>query len=371
MFYLFHGSDELAVSEAVGLLRRKLAEVDPMAELNYTELDGRRLAVADVQLAADAAPFMGDRRLVVVRGLVGRCNVQGGAKSGAASGGGTSGGGSAQGGEKGGQGGGQGGRKELVEALKAYLPQMAPTTRLVLWEGKLDANNPILKWAVQWRSEQPKPDEAAVVKSFEAPKLAQMPRWLMTRAQVRGGTFSPPAAEALADALARDGEVDARLADSELVKLLTYAGQRPVTAEDVAYLVTPVSLDSIFKLMDALGDRNGPKATTLLHQFLANNEHPLRILALVVRQIRLLLQTRALLDAGVSGPGLESRLPVAPFIARKLAGQARRFSTAFLEAALRRLLEIDSQIKTGRIDGVLALDLFVVGVCAQSGTAVR
>lgn len=342
MIYVFHGSDEYGIAEAVKRLRQLLSEADPMADLNYSELDGRRLAVPELRLTADAMPFMGERRLVVVRGLLARCNPQGGDKS---------------------------GRQGLVEALKAWLPALAPTTRLVFWEGRLEGNNPLLQWAEKQRTTGAPAEQSLVVKKFEAPKAAEMPRWLTARASAKGGAIAPRAADALADALARDGSVDARLADSELEKLLTYAGPRPVEEQDVALLVTPVSLESIFKLMDALSDRNGPVATTLLHQFLANNEQPLRILALMVRQVRLLLQTRGLMDAGITGQALEARLPVAPFIARKLGGQARRFSTPFLEAALRRLLEIDTEIKTGRIQPTLALDLFVAGVCAGGGSA--
>jgi DNA polymerase III delta subunit len=66
----------------------------------------------------------------------------------------------------------------------------------------------------------------------------------------------------------------------------------------------------------------------------------------------------------LGGQALESRLPVAPFLVRKLTGQARRFTTLFLEGALRRLLEMDVEIKTGKIDAALALDLFVAEVCA-------
>jgi DNA polymerase-3 subunit delta len=336
LFYIFYGADEFSSSRAAMTLRHKLAESDPVAELNDIEIDGRTASLADLQEASDALPFMGSRRLVLVRGMLGRCEGRGGDKD---------------------------ARKRLGEGLKEYLPRTPPTTRLVFLEGPLSKRNTVLTWAVKWLKDQPAPGESAVIREFPAPSAGSLPRWLNEEAGSRGGELEPAAASCLADALTRDGKVDLRLADSELEKLLTFAGPQPVSESDVAMLVTPVSLESIFKLVDALGARNGPVAATLLHRYLDLDEPPLRVLALIVRQFRLLTQTRALMDANVPSNEIAGSLPVPPFVAKKLQSQARQFSMPFLKAAMRRLRDIDTEIKTGRTEPVLALDLFVASVC--------
>lgn len=344
MIYLFHGPDQFGLSEAVATLKRKLVAADPFAELNLSELDGRRLSVADLQSVADALPFMGDRRLVIVTGLVARCNPQGGEG---------------------------GSRAALVDGLKSYLPRMVPSTRLLLVDETVHGNNPILKWADAYRSAQPVPDEAILIRAFQAPPVQQLPRWLAARASAKSGAIQPAAAQALADALDHEGTVDLRLADNELEKLLVYAGEAPVTADDVARLVTPVSAEKVFALMDALADRNAATAATLLTTFLDNGEAPLRLMAMIVRTFRQLTAARAHLDAGTPPGELASLLAVPPFVAKKLTQQSRRFSLPFLTGALKQLLKYETAIKTGRMDAVVALDLFVAGVCGpqrQSGT---
>lgn len=340
MIYFFHGPDAFSRSEAVATLKQRLFAADPLAELNYLELDGQRASLAEVRAAADALPFMGERRMVVIAGLVTRCNPRAG------------------GGDE---------RTELASGLKAWLPELPPSTRLLFLDEALAANNPVLTWAQKWRAEQPVPDEAAVIRTFPAPAAAALPRWLATRANAKGGAIEPAAATALSQALDIEGQVDLRLADSELEKLLTYAGDRPVTADDVARLVTPVGLEKIFAFTDALARRDGPAAATLLQTFLDHNEPPLRLMALVARQIRQLVVAQALLASGVGPSELPSRLGVPPFVAQKLAQQAQHFTRPSPTAALRRLLELETAIKTGRMDADLGLDLFVAGVCGARG----
>src|SRR5262245_176008 len=71
LIYVLYGTDRFTRDEQVrGLKRRMLAE--PFGEYNLSILSGDDVGVRDVRAVADALPFMGDRRLVVVEGLLGR-----------------------------------------------------------------------------------------------------------------------------------------------------------------------------------------------------------------------------------------------------------------------------------------------------------
>lgn len=336
MFYLFHGPDRFSIQETVSGMRARLAQEDPAAALNDTTLQGQALTLGELRAAADALPFLGERRLVVVHGLLARCQGRGADA------------------------------RALAESLTAYLPQLPPTTRLVLADGPLEAKNAVLAWATLWRSRQPEPDACAVIRAFEAPKPSRLPAWLARRAAARDGEIAPDAAEALAEALTREGVVDLGLADTELEKLLTYAGGDTVSAADVALLVTPVSLERVFTLLDALSERKGARAAAMMQRFLDEGEPPLRLLAMIGRQFRMLALARALLDAGTPPSRLGGHLPVPPFAVSRLARQAGGFRWSDLEGALRSLARADGDVKTGRADPVLALHLFVAGVCGPA-----
>jgi len=80
LIYVLWGSDHFTRDEQVrGLRRRMLAE--PFGEYNLSELSGDDVTLRDLRMVADVLPFMGDRRLVIVEGLLGRLTGQAKASS--------------------------------------------------------------------------------------------------------------------------------------------------------------------------------------------------------------------------------------------------------------------------------------------------
>ena len=70
-FYLFHGTDEFTRAETLASFKRRLGPPDTV-DLNTTLLDGGRLTLAELRHDCDAIPFMAEKRLVIVRGLLTR-----------------------------------------------------------------------------------------------------------------------------------------------------------------------------------------------------------------------------------------------------------------------------------------------------------
>src|SRR5919109_1457031 len=71
MYYILHGEDELTRSEAVDKLRAKMG--DPQfADLNTAQFDGRKITLGELQHACDSVPFLTDKRLVIVEGMLAR-----------------------------------------------------------------------------------------------------------------------------------------------------------------------------------------------------------------------------------------------------------------------------------------------------------
>src|SRR5512139_2283622 len=71
MFYILHGDNEFEISERVTDFKQKVGD-ESLRDLNITVLDGRKTTLSEVQHAADAIPFLADKRLVIVDGLLTR-----------------------------------------------------------------------------------------------------------------------------------------------------------------------------------------------------------------------------------------------------------------------------------------------------------
>jgi DNA polymerase-3 subunit delta len=325
-FYVFHGEDEFTRSETLADFRRRLAPPN-MVDLNTTVLDGKRVTLADLRHICDAIPFLAKKRLVIVEGLLTMLSPRKGQELSEA-------------------------KQVLLSDLAAYLPDLPPTTRLVFVEkSALPSSHPIVELARR--------EKRGYVKRFDRPDARALPRWIKKRLQKHGGRIEPRAAHRLAAVVG----ADLRMLDQEIVKLVTYANaERPITERDVERLV-PYSQDAvIFDLVDALGLRDGRTAAETLHRLLEEGEHPLGLLGMIVRQFRLLIQVKELKARGVSPRDIAKVLKIHTFPASKLYDQATHFTTAQLEKVYRHLSETDVEIKTGRIDSELALDLLVAGL---------
>lgn len=331
MYYILHGEDEFSRTEQVRKFRAQMG--DPQfADLNTAWFDGRKATLGELQHACDAVPFLSDKRLVIVEGMLARFDPRHGKR------------------DDEGEETVEEANPALAKDLKEYLTRLPETTRLVFVESKtLAKNNPILKQAESDKKN-------AHVKEFEEPKARDLPKWIRERVKEKGGAIEPDAVEELA---AHVG-TDLRLIDNEIEKLLTYRNGQAIRAQDVRALVASVRESDVFALVDALGHRETGAALKLLHAQLDHNAAPGYLLSMIVRQFRLLLQMRDLAARGKTLDAAREQLKLHPFVAEKTWKQSLNFTLPQLEAIYQKLLDVDVAIKTGRSEPIVALDVLIV-----------
>ena len=326
MIFVFHGAEEFGISERIASLRAGLGD---LVEINTTELDGRSATRQELQHHCDVPPFLGEYRLVIVSNLLSRL---GGSK--------TKGGKSA------------GASTDYTAWLVDYLPTLPDTTQLVFSEDKkLPKRHPVLK-VVGALGEHGK------ITEFSTPSLKgrELARWVENRAKQNDIKL----AGGVADNLASFIGPNLRLIDSEMEKLAVYAGDRAIRPEDVRLLVPYAQDASIFDMVDALGHRRTAQAFRLLAQLRNEGAHPLYLLTMIVRQYRILIQVKELMQHGLDRDNIARRIKLHPFPTKKAMAQARQYSPQQLGSIYDRLLDTDVAIKTGQMEANLALDILVV-----------
>ncbi|HEX7621770.1 MAG TPA: DNA polymerase III subunit delta [Anaerolineales bacterium] len=366
---ILHGNDEFAIAGHIEKLCAGLGDPST-ADMNIARFDGRLgLDFEAFNTSVNAAPFLAPRRVVVLVHPVSAFGSQATLKK------------SVELRDKAQPEttGALAGDDELKSDHRLFtrkkflelLDKAQPTTAIVLAEyTELKRDHWLLKWAASHipsgnRETLAGTGSLAVppvgVHLYNLPKRLEMPRWIESETKKLGGKIEPGAAARLSEMV---GE-DPRIAAQELTKLLTYVNfARPVNMLDVEQVSIASAQGNIFELVDALGLGDGKKAQHVLHQLLEEAE-AFALWGMVIRQFRLLLQARELLDAGESIPQIQKELGLHEFVAQKVTHQAKRFSLPALEVIYHKLLEIDEGVKTSQVPLDLALDLLVVDLAKK------
>ena len=315
IFFLL-GNDEFAISR-----RLKDFEADfpdpTTADMNTARLEARSMSEDDLNNAINAMPFLAKRRLVLLANPSAKYN-----------------------------------NPSIRKKFLEFLEKMQDTTRLVMYES-VDPRDVEKHWLVKWAEKNEKLIQA---KAYMLPRLKDMTGWIVNETKNQGGKIEPRAAEMLKDMVG----VDTRQAGMEIAKLLAYVNwARPITAQDVEAVCIVTSQQSVFDFVDALANGNGKSAQYLLHRLL-ESEEPFSLWGMLIRQFRLLIQAREILDGRGNKDDVARALGVHPFVAEKTTQQAARFSIESLENIYHRLLNIDEGVKTSQITLDLAMDTLVV-----------
>ena len=341
MVYLFHGADSFSMKEAVAVLREAVGSPD-LRDANTTVVSGKELSPAQLVQLCHAVPFLADRRLIIVEGLLDSVGGDGPAARGPRR---------APAGRR-----GRAADAGPWRAIGESLSDLPPTTDLVFQDGPLRRNNPLLR------------DLAPIAQVREFPVLrgVHLQRWVLQRGASLGATLTPGAAILLADMVGGD----LWALSNEVEKLSLYCRGRAVQEQDVRELVGQTREASIFAAVDAvLLSRTGP-ALQLVHRLLDDGAPVSYVLAMLARQLRLVLVAQELLRDKVPRDEAGRRLGIASeYPLRKTMEMARQLPTARLRTAHSLLLDADVAIKTGILEERVALELLIARLCVDRPSA--
>lgn len=145
----------------------------------------------------------------------------------------------------------------------------------------------------------------------------------------------------------------------EIKKLSNYKKGETIKKQDVELLVRPNIENDIFKTIDALASKNKNLALALLHKHLDGGDNPLYLLSMVAYQFRNLLIIKDLIDKKNPYEVIAQKSGLHPFVVKKNFYICRQFSMQELKKIYQRIFQVDCDVKSGRIDAELALDLLV------------
>ena len=314
--YFLFGNDEFAINRRLKEFAADFPD-STSADMNTARLEARTMTENDLNTAINAMPFLAPKRLVLLADPSARYS-----------------------------------RPAERKKFEEFLEKVPDTARLVLYEA-VEPREVDRHWLVKWIAKKGK---LVKTQAFMLPRPWEMTGWVINETRSQGGEIEPAAAAKLAEMVG----VNTRQAGQEIAKLLAYVNwERQVRVQDVEAVSIVTAEESIFDFVDALANGDGKSAQRLLHRLL-ESEDAFSLWGMVIRQFRLLLLAREVLDSRGGKDEVARALGVHPYVAEKTTGQARSFTLPVLERIYHRLLEIDEEAKTGQVALDLALDTLVV-----------
>jgi DNA polymerase-3 subunit delta len=294
------GSERFFVDRAVGALRKAIVGDGPTG-FNEDIFEGKSCTAARIVDAARTLPMLASQRLVLVREADAIAAAE-------------------------------------LDKLADYLEAPSPSTCVVLLAEKLDGRTRMAKRA----------SKLDMVVDTAPLKLGDLRSFVQSEANRRKLRIAPEAVAELIDAIGNDLPA----IDDALERLALYVGEgAAIDVRAIEACVTKVRVESIWALVDAVSMRDRRAALRAAASLLADREPPLRILAMVARQLRIVSRMQAALARGLPPQEAAREAGAPPFKARDLATAARRFAPDALARAFAILAETDLALKGSKRPG--------------------
>lgn len=305
--YLLYGEESYLKKQYKDRLSKAmLPEGDTM---NYAYYEGKGTDVRQVIDLAETLPFFAPRRLIVMEDT----------------------------------GFFKGASPELAE----YIRSMPETTCFLFVESEVDKRGKLYK-AVK---------EKGRIVEMTRQDGSTLQKWVLSMVKKEGRQITQSTVRYF---LTKVGE-DMENIHGELEKLFCYTlGKQEITIHDIEEICTTHIDNKIFDMVNAVADQKQKQALMYYYDLLALKEPPMRILFLMTRQFRILLEVSEMNRRGYGKKEISENVKVPPFAVGRYLAQAQKFSPSSLRQILEDCASTEEEVKTGRLDDTMAVELLIV-----------
>ena len=277
--------------------------------INYSYYEGKGIVVTQLIDLAETMPFFADKRLIVVEN--------------------------------------SGFFKNASPELAEYLKNMPDTVYFLFVENEVDKRGKMYK-AVK--------DKGRIVEMGRQDEKTLL-YWIASNMKKEGKQIKESTARYFVSKTGTDMEN----LEKEMEKLFSYTlGKNEITVQDVDAICTTQITNKIFEMVESVATKQQKKALDYYYDLLALKEPPMRILYLLTRQFKLLLEVKELVKVGCDKSQIAKTVGLHPFVAGKYIQQCRAFSSEELRMIMEDAAETEELVKTGRLNDRMSVELFIV-----------
>lgn len=305
--YLLYGEEAYLKKQYRDKLRNAL--IQPDDTMNYAYYEGKDVNVREVIDLAETLPFFAERRLITLENT--------------------------------------GWFKNASAEFAEYLKEMPETTSMIFVESEVDKRGKLYKalQSVGRAVELSKQDEGTLI------------RWIAADVKKEQKQITERTVRHFLNKVGTDMEN----IQKELEKLFCYTLDKDViTVEDVEAICTTQITNQIFDMVHAVAAKRQKQALDYYYDLLALKEPPMRILFLLTRQFKQLLEVKEMAGKGYAKNEIASKVGLHPFVVGKYQEQAKSFSAKELRTILEESVELEESVKTGNLTDTLGVELFII-----------
>lgn len=238
------------------------------------------------------------------------------------------------------------GIEQNLEELEKYINSMNPNTILIFTVNneKLDERKKITKLA----------KKNGIIKEYNHADIITIIEKMFDGYSIQ--------LETIKYLINRVGD-DITLLSNEIEKIKLYKdNEKKIVKEDIDKLTSKSLEVNNFKLIDSIIAKNKSEAITLYNERLRLNEEPIAIIIALANQIRIMYQVKQLYMDGYTENKIASILSIHPYRVKLAAQNGKKYDSNILLEYLKKLSDLDINIKTGNIDKILGLELFILSL---------
>ena len=239
--------------------------------------------------------------------------------------------------------------KDEIKAMLKYLKNPCDSTLLIIdaTNTKINQSNEIYKML----------KNVARIIDYPDPEEIELKGWIVRSFDANGIDIKDDALTLLLEYI---GDDQARLSQ-EIDKLSSYVGKGgTIRKEDIKLLVPKNINNEIYLLIKAIINHDLALTNQIYDNLITHTKDSLTIFSLISNKFKELLSTYRLLKYGYSQSDIAKFYNVSTGKAYYIVQEARAFKLSDLEFYIDKLAELDYQIKSGKLDKTIGLELLLL-----------
>ena len=312
MLYFYYGEDTYNLRKKIKEISDAFVKIEA-SDFNVSVLSGSKISVQEFEKNVFTAPFLGNKRLIIVKNVLGECSDL-----------------------------------DAKKALGKNLDKIPETSIVVFVEdGDPDKRESLFKTLLK----------IAKVSTFAKPSDLEVKKFILHQVSEDGLNIDPKASFKLVLYCGPDyWRVENELA--KLIYFVKYQQRSLILEGDVENLVDPINNFKIFDLTDCLAERNIARVIKIYYMMLKGGEDEIKVFNMIVYHIRNMILVNSV--SKNSEYEIAKITSLHPYVVKKIMVSLRKFEDGKVRQVYKRLSELDWKIKTGFMSTSVAVDLLLV-----------